>query len=237
MTAHPDLDARARDIIDHNRYMTLGTLDPTGEPRLSPVHFTDVDYSDFYWVSSPSAHHSANVARHAAVSIVIYDSSASVGEGQAVFVQADAAEVPDAELAERCSAAFSGDLRGAVAFTPDDLRGDARLRLYRAAATAYEVHVRGRDPSTATASTGGCPPTHATPSGEDGCARHRRAVALLRRLVEPLERRCHGPTRSITARRGRDRERRGMGKTRTADFATRPPTRAPPSAVIVVRLW
>jgi hypothetical protein len=146
MTENPDLDAHARDVIDANTYMVLGTLDPDGEPRLSPVYFTHVDHANFYWVSSPDAHHSANVGRHRSVTIVIFDSTVPVGGGKCVYLRAEAAEVPDEELAERCGAAFTEGLRGAVSFTPDELRGDEPLRLYRAAATSYEVHVRGRDP-------------------------------------------------------------------------------------------
>jgi hypothetical protein len=33
----PELDARARRVIDGNLYMTLGTRDRAGRPRLSPV--------------------------------------------------------------------------------------------------------------------------------------------------------------------------------------------------------
>jgi Pyridoxamine 5'-phosphate oxidase len=147
MSEHPDLDARARDVIDANTYMVLGTLDPDGEPRLSPVYFTHVDYADFYWVSSPGAHHSRNVQRHPSISVVIFDSSVPVGAGQCVYVRADdAAVVPDTELDAHCRAAFAGDLRRAVSFAPDELSGDAPLRLYRAEATSYDVHVRGRDP-------------------------------------------------------------------------------------------
>jgi hypothetical protein len=146
MSEHPDLDARAREIIDANIYLVLGTLDPDGEPRLSPVYFTHIDYAEFYWVSSPDAHHSANVMRHPSASIVIFDSSVPVGRGQCVYLRADAAAVPEQELAVHCRAAFSSDLRGGVAFTPDELSGDEPLRLYRAEATSYDVHVRGRDP-------------------------------------------------------------------------------------------
>ena len=146
MSEHPDLDAYARDVIDANTYMVLGTLDPDGEARISPVYFNHVDYAEFYWVSSPDAHHSANVARHPSVNIVIFDSSVPVGAGKCVYLHADAAVVPDSALAEHCQAAFSGDLRGARAFAPEELSGDADLRLYRAEATAYDVHVRGRDP-------------------------------------------------------------------------------------------
>jgi hypothetical protein len=143
---HPDLDARARGVIDANRYLVLGTLDPDGEARLSPVYFTHVDYAEFYWISSPHAHHSHNVARHPSVNIVVFDSTAPVGAGKCVYLHADASVVPDAELAEHCRSAFSGDLRGGRAFTPDELDSAADLRLYRAEAIAYDVHVRGSDP-------------------------------------------------------------------------------------------
>ena len=84
VSGHPDLNAIARRVIDANHYMTLGTLDPDGRPRLSPVYYTAARYSDLYWVSSPDAHHSTNLAERPEVEIVIFDSTAPVGEGQAV---------------------------------------------------------------------------------------------------------------------------------------------------------
>ena len=47
-----ELDATARRVIDANHYMTLGTRDPSGGPRLSPVYYTAARYTDFYWLSS-----------------------------------------------------------------------------------------------------------------------------------------------------------------------------------------
>ena len=76
---------------------------------------------------------------------MVFDSRAPVGHGSCVYLHADAAIVPAAELADHCRAAFSGDLRGGYAFTPDELSGDEPLRLYRAEATSYDVHVRGSD--------------------------------------------------------------------------------------------
>jgi hypothetical protein len=35
-------------VIDANLYMTLGTRDPNGSPRLSPVFYTAARYTDFY---------------------------------------------------------------------------------------------------------------------------------------------------------------------------------------------
>src|SRR4029079_11023331 len=64
MASRPDqaeLNAMARRVIDANHYMTLATQDADGRPRLSPLYYTCARYSDFYWVSSPTAHHSRNL--------------------------------------------------------------------------------------------------------------------------------------------------------------------------------
>ena len=58
MNQPDDLSEMARHVIDTNSYLTLGTTEPDGRPRLSPVYYTHVGYRDFYWVSSPEAHHS-----------------------------------------------------------------------------------------------------------------------------------------------------------------------------------
>ncbi|GAB3523505.1 hypothetical protein GCM10027575_55940 [Phytohabitans suffuscus] len=136
----------ARQVVDANHFMTLGTSEPDGRPRLSPVYFTHAAYRDFYWVSSPDAHHSANLAARPAVAVVIFDSQVPPSQTRAVYVRAEAARVPDGELAEHCAAAFARVGPGAHAFTPEELSGDAPLRLYLARATRHEVHIRGRDP-------------------------------------------------------------------------------------------
>lgn len=145
MSGHPELDARARRVIDANHYMTLGTQEPDGRPRLSPVYYTAARYTDFYWVSSPEARHSRNVAERPEVQIVIFDSTAPVGEGQAVYLGAAARAIPDDELEAACREAFR-TTAGARPFAPAELRGSAPLRLYVAHTTSCEVHVPGRDP-------------------------------------------------------------------------------------------
>jgi hypothetical protein len=150
MNAADDLVEMARRVIDTNHYLTLGTTEADGRPRLSPVYFTQVDYRDFYWVSSPTARHSANIAARPEIAIVIFDSSAPVGLGEAVYLRARASVVPDDELARRCAEAFGRAGPGARRFEPDDLTGEAPLRLYRAAATGHEVHIRGSHPTYGT---------------------------------------------------------------------------------------
>ena len=103
MHGHPELDAMARRVIDANHYMTLGTQEPDGRPRLSPVYYTAARYSDFYWVSSPEARHSRNVAERPEVQIVIFDSTALVGAGQAVYLGAAARAIPRRRARSRLS--------------------------------------------------------------------------------------------------------------------------------------
>jgi nitroimidazol reductase NimA-like FMN-containing flavoprotein (pyridoxamine 5'-phosphate oxidase superfamily) len=145
-----ELKDRAIQVLAGNRFLVLGTIDDDGRPRVSPVYFTHADHHAFYWVSSPESHHSRNIAARPRVSFVVFDSSVTPAEQAqaAVYVDADAVEVPEAELAAECARAFAhlrGD--GARAFAPEEVSGDAGIRLYRAVATRHEVHVRGGDPT------------------------------------------------------------------------------------------
>ncbi|MGN6576605.1 MAG: pyridoxamine 5'-phosphate oxidase family protein [Nocardioides sp.] len=79
-----DLAALARTTLAHNRFMVLGTVDPSGRPRVSPVWFSLVDHQELYWLSSPDAHHSQNVEQRPEVSVVVFDSAADPHTGQAV---------------------------------------------------------------------------------------------------------------------------------------------------------
>jgi hypothetical protein len=135
----------ARRVIDASHYMTVATTDPDGRPRLSPVYYTPARYSDFYWVSSPGAQHSRNLAERPGAEIVIFDSTAPAGEGEAVYITAEARAIPEGELEAVCPEAFR-TTAGARQFTPADLRGDAPLRLYVAHTRSCEVHVAAHHP-------------------------------------------------------------------------------------------
>jgi len=141
-----DLDAMARRVIDANHYMTIATRERDGRPRLSPVYYTPARYRDLYWVSSPDARHSRNLQERPEVEIVIFDSTAAVGHGEAVYLGAVARVVADDELEGTCPEAFR-TTAGARPFAPDELRGDAPLRLYVAAIRSCEVHLAGRHPA------------------------------------------------------------------------------------------
>jgi pyridoxine/pyridoxamine 5'-phosphate oxidase len=144
--AEPDPEAIARDVIDSNSYMTLGTADATGTPWVSPVWFATSDYREFFWVSDPERRHSRNLAERPELAIVIFDSQAPIYTGQAVYMSAVADEPADAER-ERGLAVFSdrSEEQGEGRWAPTDVEGDAKLRLYRATASEHFVLGEGDD--------------------------------------------------------------------------------------------
>jgi hypothetical protein len=136
MSQRDDLSAIAQAIIDTNVYMTLGTGDASGRPWVSPVYYASARYSEFYWISSPEARHSCNIAVRPLISLVIFDSRAPVGAGQAVYMSATAEELSGDEV-DRGLETYPGPGRGARTVTSGELRPPAVYRLYRA--TAVEV--------------------------------------------------------------------------------------------------
>jgi hypothetical protein len=57
-----------------------------------------------------------------------------------------ARQVPDFELEKRCEVAFHRLVGTARAFKPEQLRGDASLRLYVMDVELWEAHLPGVDP-------------------------------------------------------------------------------------------
>ncbi len=147
-----ELRKRVVDVIDDNRYMVLGTVSPDGMPHVSPVYFTHEGNEQFYWVSSPRAEHSRNLAWSPNVDIVIFDSSRPPGPTVgAVYLTGTAGEVADSELDDRCVRAFrDAEAGGGRKFTPAELSGTGSLRLYVATPQRIGIHIRGSDPTFGT---------------------------------------------------------------------------------------
>ncbi len=149
-----DLASVARGIVDSNLYMTLATADETGRPWASPVWFAHEGYAKYYWVSTPDARHSQNLGARADLGVVIFDSGAAVGTGQAVYMEATARELTEAAELEHGIEMFSGvsEAQGAPAWSVEDVRAPAAHRLYLAVAARQFVldpQVHGVDERTA----------------------------------------------------------------------------------------
>jgi len=129
-----------KQIIDASRYLTLATSDENGLPWVSPVWYASEDYREFFWVSSPAARHSRNLASRPEVAIVIFDSHQPPGTGQGVYLSARAEELLEDEV-DRGIAIFSdrSQTQGTAAWTRSDVQPPARHRLYHANAIQHYV--------------------------------------------------------------------------------------------------
>ena len=150
MTAQRDLDeqnaAVARRLIDENAYLVLGTAGPDGVPWTTPVYYAPDGYAQFYWISSPDARHSRNLAGRPEVSIVVFDSTVPIGAARAVYMSARAQQVPDDELEGCLEVAFQPRFPGIKPFGVAELTAPAPFRLYRADVTEHSILIRGGDP-------------------------------------------------------------------------------------------
>ena len=125
-----DLAAHAWDIIDANRYLTLGTADREGRPWTSPVYFAPQNHRVYYWISSTDARHSRNLAERPQASVVIFDSTVPAYHGRAVFAIGEARALDGGEL-DRALAVYPGSAaRGGSPVTREDVVGAAPWRLY-----------------------------------------------------------------------------------------------------------
>jgi pyridoxine/pyridoxamine 5'-phosphate oxidase len=133
-------EAALKAIVDANQYMTLATADEDGLPWASPVWFASIDYRELFWVSSPEARHSRNLAGRPEVAIAIFDSRQPPGTGRGVYIPATAEQLPESEI-ERGLAVFSGvsEAQGAGTWNRSDVQAPARLRLYHATALEHFV--------------------------------------------------------------------------------------------------
>jgi nitroimidazol reductase NimA-like FMN-containing flavoprotein (pyridoxamine 5'-phosphate oxidase superfamily) len=127
----------ARSVIDANQFMTLATADADGAPWASPVWYSPHDGGTFYWVSSPEATHSKNIAARPEVAIVIFDSH-TTGGWNAVYLSASAERLDDVDEG---IAIFSrrSEEKGFGPWGRDRVVEPARHRLYRATAVQHYV--------------------------------------------------------------------------------------------------
>jgi nitroimidazol reductase NimA-like FMN-containing flavoprotein (pyridoxamine 5'-phosphate oxidase superfamily) len=132
-----DLGAIARSIVDTNRFMTLATADESGLPWASPVWYAPADYRELYWVSSPEARHSRNLAQRPQLAIVIFDSH-EPGGWKALYMSAVAEQLTDVDGGIEVFSRRSAE-QGLPLWTRDDVLSPARHRLYRATVSEHFV--------------------------------------------------------------------------------------------------
>ena len=151
--------------------MVLATADEDGVPWASPVWFAPDGYTRFLWVSREDTRHSRNLAVRPQLSIVIFDSSAPIGTGEGVYMDAVAEQLGEPEEA---IGIFS---RRSVAQGGQRVDGRGRQPAGRAA-PLYGARRPSSGSAAVTASSRRC-------SG--GCASQDGVVGEGRRGVDALE--------------------------------------------------
>jgi Pyridoxamine 5'-phosphate oxidase len=68
--------AMARQLVDANRSVILGTVDDQGQPWVAPVYFAAADYRELFLISSPEAAHSRKIAKRPGIGAVGFNSQA-----------------------------------------------------------------------------------------------------------------------------------------------------------------
>jgi nitroimidazol reductase NimA-like FMN-containing flavoprotein (pyridoxamine 5'-phosphate oxidase superfamily) len=138
VTEPTDLRALAGSIVEANSFLTLATADADGRPWASPLWYApSEDRSTFWWVSSPDAVHSRNLAIRPEVAIVIFDSH-QAGGWTSLYLSATAQELDDVDDGIARFSARSVD-QGFRSWTREDVVPPAKHRLYRA--TVVEAFV------------------------------------------------------------------------------------------------
>jgi hypothetical protein len=129
----------ALDLLQTNRYLTLGTVDDEGKPWVSPVYFAVHGLRDFFWVSDPNAHHSRHLHRRPQVSLVVFDSTVEPYHGRALYARGYARQL-DGDAAAKALDIYPGPSeRGGSKVVLSDVIGDAPWRIYHANATEVSV--------------------------------------------------------------------------------------------------
>jgi hypothetical protein len=139
MASDQDPVTLAKETIDSNRYMTLGTADEAGHPWVSPVFYAARGYAEFYWMSSPEVAHSQNLARRPQVSIVIFDSQVVPGNARPVYMSAVAEMLSGADVDRGLDVYPGAAERGGRPVNADELQPPAVYRLYRATVSQHSV--------------------------------------------------------------------------------------------------
>jgi nitroimidazol reductase NimA-like FMN-containing flavoprotein (pyridoxamine 5'-phosphate oxidase superfamily) len=126
-----DRTARAREIIESVRYITLATASPDAEPWSTPVTAAhDKDYN-FYWTSMAGTQHSQNIRENPRIYFTIFDSTAPIGAGGGVYVKARATELSDPEEI-RSAAEILYIRKNKPTREPQEFLGDSPKRMYKA---------------------------------------------------------------------------------------------------------
>jgi nitroimidazol reductase NimA-like FMN-containing flavoprotein (pyridoxamine 5'-phosphate oxidase superfamily) len=127
-----DFNARAKEIIEQNIYLTMSTSDKQGNPWISPVYCAYDGQYNFYWTSNPNARHSKNIQENDnKIAFIVFNSSVAEGTGEGVYFEGKAYEMSDEkEMAAALQLYYSR--KNKLTKPAGDFLGESPRRLYKA---------------------------------------------------------------------------------------------------------
>jgi uncharacterized protein YhbP (UPF0306 family) len=126
-----DFNARAKEIIAENLYLTMATSDKMGNPWVSPVYCAYDDHYNFYWTSTPDAQHSKNIKKTGGkIAFVVFNSSVAEGTGEGVYFEGTAYEISDEREVEIASQ-LCYSRKNKPAKSADNFLGASPRRMYK----------------------------------------------------------------------------------------------------------
>ena len=114
----------AADILCERRYCTVSTCSLDSQPWITPVGYAIDEDLNLYWLSECTAKHSSLLEANPRASVVVFDSTAPAGVGNAVYMSGSVQISPESRmdraltvLREKAGPAlhlFTSDLRRAI---------------------------------------------------------------------------------------------------------------------------
>lgn len=127
-----NLNQLAREIIEKNQYMTIGTADSDGNPWVSPVVYAYDNRWNFYFVSIPDSKHCTNIKKNNKVALAIFDSRQLLGEGVGLQTEGEARVLNAVESLQAAAVYFRAPrLRGKKSSPPPDVTYTERTSFKR----------------------------------------------------------------------------------------------------------
>jgi len=130
------LNKLAKEIIEQNQYMTMGTSGDGKNPWVSPVVYAyDGDWN-FYFISIPDSRHCLNMRTDRNIALAIFDSRQKLGEGIGLQIEGSVSEVKLTELPKAALVYFKrkypfGKMRHAFAAAFKNFLNDKLYRFYK----------------------------------------------------------------------------------------------------------
>lgn len=133
---------RAKEIIKKILYITIATVDGSGQPWNSPVYSAYDESYNFYWASWTESQHSKNINQNNRIFLVIYDPSIPEGKGEGVYIQAKAYQLKnEAEIQEGLN--YLDKRAGKKPHNPKHFMGDYPRRVYKAVPEKFWINDDG----------------------------------------------------------------------------------------------